>query len=76
MITAGFLLIIGGLLVINQQMNMDNSLRLKLLFWSIIAAVEKLFSGLELFYDVLTSLEKLGSVVDMELEEDVQIQII
>ena len=71
LITAG-LLIIGGLLVINQQMNIGQFVAAEIIILSIIAAVEKLFSGLELFYDVLTSLEKLGSVVDMELEEDIQ----
>lgn len=70
MITAG-LLIIGGLLVINQQMNIGQFVAAEIIILSIIAAVEKLFSGLELFYDVLTSLEKLGSVVDLEIENDV-----
>lgn len=68
-ITAG-LLIIGGLLVINQKMNIGQFVAAEIIILSIITAVEKLFTGLELFYDVLTSLEKLGSVVDMELEED------
>jgi ABC-type bacteriocin/lantibiotic exporter with double-glycine peptidase domain len=69
-ITAG-LLIIGGLLVINQKMNIGQFVAAEIIILSIITAVEKLFTGLELFYDVLTSLEKLGSVVDMELEEDI-----
>ena len=71
LITAG-LLIIGGLLVINQQMNIGQFVAAEIIILSIIAAVEKLFSGLELFYDVLTSLEKMGSVVDLELEEEVK----
>ena len=70
-ITAG-LLIIGGLLVINQQMNIGQFVAAEIIILSIITAVEKLFSGLELFYDVLTSLEKLGTVVDLELEEDTE----
>ena len=71
LITAG-LLIIGGLLVINQQMNIGQFVAAEIIILSFIAAVEKLFSGLELFYDVLTSLEKMGSVVDLELEEEVK----
>jgi ABC-type bacteriocin/lantibiotic exporter with double-glycine peptidase domain len=70
-ITAG-LLIIGGLLVINQQMNIGQFVAAEIIILSIITAVEKLFSGLELFYDVLTSLEKLGTVVDLELEESTE----
>ena len=66
-ITAG-LLIIGGLLVINQQMNIGQFVAAEIIILTIITAVEKLFGGLELFYDVLTSLEKIGSVVDLEIE--------
>ncbi len=67
LITAG-LLVVGGLLVINQQMNIGQFVAAEIVILTIITAVEKLFGGLELFYDVLTSLEKLGSVVDLELE--------
>ncbi|MFK7049783.1 Lipid A export ATP-binding/permease protein MsbA [Flavobacterium columnare] len=67
LLTAG-LLIIGGLLVLNQQMNIGQFVAAEIVILSIVTAVEKLFSGLELFYDVLTSLEKLGTVVDKEVE--------
>ncbi len=70
-ITAG-LLIIGGLLVLNQQMNIGQFVAAEIIILSITTAVEKLFSGTELFYDVLTSLEKIGKVVDMELENQEQ----
>ena len=66
-ITAG-LLIIGGILVLNQQMNIGQFVAAEIIIITIISAVEKLFYGLELFYDVTTSLEKLGAVVDLELE--------
>lgn len=69
LITAG-LLIIGGLLVLSQQMNIGQFVAAEIIILSIITAVEKLFSGLELFYDVLTSLEKIGKVVDMDLEKE------
>ena len=69
LITAG-LLIIGGILVLNQQMNIGQFVAAEIIIITIINAVEKLFYGLELFYDVTTSLEKLGTVVDLELEKD------
>ncbi len=69
LITAG-LLIIGGMLVLNQQMNIGQFVAAEIVIISIISAVEKLFYGLELFYDVTTSLEKLGTVVDLELENN------
>ncbi len=69
LLTAG-LLIVGGFLVLNQQMNIGQFVAAEIVILSIIGAVEKLFSGLELFYDVLTSLEKIGQVADLELEAD------
>ncbi len=69
LLTAG-LLIVGGFLVLNQQMNIGQFVAAEIVILSIIGAVEKLFSGLELFYDVLTSLEKIGQVTDLELEAD------
>ena len=65
----GTLLIVGGILVINQKMNIGQFVAAEIIIITIVIAVEKLFTGLELFYDLLTSLEKLGSVVDLELED-------
>ncbi|MFT6798004.1 MAG: ABC-type bacteriocin/lantibiotic exporter with double-glycine peptidase domain [Nonlabens sp.] len=67
LITAG-LLIIGGLLVLSQEMNIGQFVAAELIILIIIGAVEKIISGLESFYDILTSLEKLAQVVDKELE--------
>ncbi len=66
-VTAG-LLIIGGILVLNQQMNIGQFVAAEIIILLVIASVEKLIVGLESFYDVLTSLEKMGQVVDKELE--------
>ena len=67
LVTAG-LLSIGGLLVINQQMNIGQFVAAEIIILLVITSVEKLIRGLESFYDVLTSLEKIGQVVDKELE--------
>ena len=66
-ITAG-LLIIGGLLVINQQMNIGQFVASEIIILLVISSIEKLLLSLETFYDVLTSLEKIGQVVDKDLE--------
>ncbi len=68
LVTAG-LLLIGGLLVLNQQMNIGQFVAAEIIILLVIGSVEKLVIGLESFYDVLTSLEKIGQVVDKELEE-------
>lgn len=67
LVTAG-LLVIGGLLVLSQQMNIGQFVAAELIILIIIGAVEKLISGLESVYDMLTSVEKLGEVADKELE--------
>ncbi|MFP2994614.1 ABC transporter ATP-binding protein [Spongiivirga sp. MCCC 1A20706] len=67
-LVTGGLLIIGGLLVLNQQMNIGQFVAAEIIILLVIASVEKLISGLETFYDVLTSLEKIGQVVDKEIE--------
>ncbi|NNL79406.1 MAG: ABC transporter ATP-binding protein, partial [Flavobacteriaceae bacterium] len=66
-VTAG-LLIIGGALVLSQEMNIGQFVAAEIIIILVINSVEKLILGLESFYDVLTSLEKLGQVVDKELE--------
>ncbi|MBO3117271.1 ATP-binding cassette domain-containing protein [Winogradskyella sp. DF17] len=66
-VTAG-LLIIGGLLVLNQEMNIGQFVAAEIIILLVITSVEKLILGLESFYDVLTSLEKMGQVVDKEIE--------
>ena len=67
LVTAG-LLLIGGLLVLDQQMNIGQFVAAEIIILLVISSVEKLILGLETFYDLLTSLEKLGQVVDKELE--------
>ncbi|WP_091955717.1 peptidase domain-containing ABC transporter [Polaribacter sp. Hel1_33_78] len=66
-VTAG-LLLIGGALVLRQEMNIGQFVAAEIIILLVIASVEKLIIGLESFYDVLTSIEKIGQVVDKELE--------
>lgn len=67
LVTAG-LLLIGGILVLNQEMNIGQFVAAEIIIIIVINSVEKLITGLETIYDVLTSLEKIGQVVDKELE--------
>lgn len=62
------LLLIGGALVLSQEMNIGQFVAAEIIILLVIASVEKLIVGLESFYDVLTSIEKIGQVVDKELE--------
>ncbi len=69
-LVTGGLLIIGGLLVLSQEMNIGQFVAAEIIILLVISSVEKLIVGLESFYDVLTSLEKLGQVVDKEVEPE------
>lgn len=64
------LLIIGGLLVINQEMNIGQFVAAEIVILLMINSVEKLILGLENVYDILTSTEKIGQVTDLPLDED------
>lgn len=67
-IVTASLLLIGGALVLNQEMNIGQFVAAEIIILLVIASVEKLILGLESFYDTLTSLEKLGQIVDKTLE--------
>ena len=68
-IVTASLLLIGGALVLNQEMNIGQFVAAEIIIILVIASVEKLILGLESFYDVLTSIEKIGQIVDKDLEE-------
>lgn len=61
------LLGLGGYLVIEQQLSLGQFVAAEVLILLILAAVEKLAQLLETFYDVFTSLEKLGQIQDLDI---------
>lgn len=63
------LLSIGGYLVLSQEMNIGQFVAAEIIILLVITSVEKIILGLESFYDVLTSVEKIGQVTDLALEE-------
>ncbi|MEL1245019.1 ATP-binding cassette domain-containing protein [Flavobacterium sp. DGU11] len=72
-ITSG-LLLIGGFLVLNQQMNIGQFVAAEIIILLVINSVEKIILGLESFYDVLTSIEKIGQVADMDIDDEQNIE--
>jgi ABC-type bacteriocin/lantibiotic exporter with double-glycine peptidase domain len=62
------LLTIGGLLVINQSMNIGQFVAAEIIILLVLSSVEKLIMSLEVVYDVLTAVEKIGQVTDLEVE--------
>ncbi len=68
LVTAG-LLLIGGLLVIDQQMNIGQFVAAEIIIILLLSSVEKLIFSMDTIYDVLTAVEKLGGVNDLPLEK-------
>lgn len=63
------LLLIGGYLVLNQKMNIGQFVAAEIIILLVINSVEKIVIGLESLYDVITSIEKIGQIVDLQIEE-------
>lgn len=69
------LLLIGGILVMEQQMNIGQFVAAEIIILLVINSVEKLILSFETIYDALTSLEKIGQVIDIELDTESGIEI-
>lgn len=70
MLITGTLLVIGGILVMDQRLNIGQFVAAEILIVLMMNSVEKLILSVENIYDVLTAVEKLGSVMDLPLEDD------
>ncbi len=64
------MLIVGCILLIDQQLNIGQFIAAEIVILSTISSVEKILVNLDVVYDVLTSVEKLGKIIDKPLEED------
>lgn len=69
LVLTGFL-ILGSLLVMDNQLNIGQFVASEILVIFVIDSVEKLILLHETGYDVLTAIEKLGEVSDLPLERD------
>lgn len=63
------MLTLGSYLLINQQLNVGEFVAAEIVIMLVIGAVEKLIISLDSAYDVITGLEKLGSVTDSPMEK-------
>ena len=69
LVTLG-LLVIGCLLVIQNEINIGQFVASEIVIILIVNSAEKLILTMEPIYDVLTAVEKISSVTDIPLEED------
>lgn len=70
-ITISSLIILGSLLLIDNQISLGQFVAAEIIVILIMNSIEKIILSLETVYDVLASAEKLGSITDLPLEEDV-----
>ncbi|MDX1666798.1 MAG: ATP-binding cassette domain-containing protein [Saprospiraceae bacterium] len=68
-IVAAGLLVLGGFLVFQEQMNIGQFVAAEIIIILIINSVEKIIRVVDTIYDVLTALEKIGYVTDLQLDE-------
>lgn len=69
LVMSGFL-ILGSLLVIQNELNIGQFVAAEILILFVIESVEKLILLHETGYDVITATEKLGQVADLPLERE------
>ncbi|HPH86002.1 MAG TPA: ATP-binding cassette domain-containing protein [Ferruginibacter sp.] len=69
------MLIVGSYLLVNQQINIGQFIAAEIVILMVISSVEKLIINLDKVYDVLTSAEKLGKVIDLPVEAEGQFEI-
>jgi ABC-type bacteriocin/lantibiotic exporter with double-glycine peptidase domain len=64
------MLIVGSLLLVDQQINIGQFIAADIVIIMVIGSVEKLIASLDKIYDVLTSVEKLAKITECETETD------
>jgi ABC-type bacteriocin/lantibiotic exporter with double-glycine peptidase domain len=63
------MLVIGAFLLIGQELNVGQFVAAEIVILTILASIEKFIVTLDKIYDVLTSVEKLGKVIDKPIEK-------
>ena len=69
LITAA-MLIVGGILLIRQEINIGQFIAAEIIILTIMNAVEKLIVSLETVYDLLTSIEKINKITEKPIDEE------
>lgn len=64
----GGLLVLGCILTINEQINLGQFIASEIVIIMIMAAIEKIILKVDVVYDVLTGIQKIGAVLDLPIE--------
>ena len=69
------MLIVGTILLVNQQLNIGQFIAAEIIILLILNSVEKLIMNLGTVYDTITSIEKISSLTDKPVEENGSVQL-
>ncbi len=69
-IATASLLLLGGLLVIDNQINIGQFVAAEIMIIMVLNSLEKIIMSMETIFDVLTSIEKIGAVMDLPIEKE------
>ena len=69
LVTAG-ILIIGTVLVVDRQITLGQFVASELVIIIVVGALEKIILNIDIIYDLLTAVDKLGFITDLPLEQN------
>lgn len=69
-VVIGGVLILGSYLVLTEQINIGQFVASEIIIIMVIVSIEKLILNMDTVYDVLTALEKVGTVTDFPIEKE------
>ncbi|MGV3661095.1 MAG: ATP-binding cassette domain-containing protein [Prosthecobacter sp.] len=69
-LAAAALLVVGGYLVISQQITLGQLVASEIIMSGIVASLSKLGKKLEAWYDAMAAMDKLGHIFDLETERE------
>ncbi len=75
-LVTGGLLIIGSLLVIDRQITLGQFVASEIIIILILSSVEKIITYMDVVYDLLTAVDKIGHVTDLPLEKNTGVRLL
>ena len=69
-LSSAALLVVGGWLVVSQQITLGQLVASELVMGTIVASLSKMGKKLEAWYDAMAAMDKLGHIFDLEIERE------
>jgi len=69
------MLVVGAFLLIQQELNVGQFVAVEIVILTVLGSIEKFIFSLDKVYDVLTSIEKLGKIIDKPLEVEGSLEL-